>query len=60
MVFILFLLKQAKEIIGSTLLIRSDDIPELQEGEFYTPHLVGMRVILKVFFLSIFAITILY
>ena len=39
---------QARQLVGSTLLVREDDRPELDEGEFYTRDLVGMRVILKV------------
>ncbi|KAJ3704351.1 hypothetical protein LUZ61_008056 [Rhynchospora tenuis] len=39
--------EEANNIVGSALLIRSDDRPELGEGEFYTPDLIGMRVILK-------------
>lgn len=39
---------QAKQLVGSTLLVREEDRPELDEGEFYTPDLVGMRVVLKV------------
>ncbi|KAJ7968847.1 RimM protein [Quillaja saponaria] len=38
---------QAKLLIGSTLLVKEDDRPELQEDEFYTRDLVGMRVFLK-------------
>lgn len=38
---------QAKQLVGSTLLVRDDDRPELEEGEFYTRDLVGMKVILK-------------
>ncbi|CAI0560814.1 unnamed protein product [Linum tenue] len=38
---------KAKQLIGSALLVREDDRPELEEGEFYTRDLVGMRVILK-------------
>ncbi|KAM4101115.1 hypothetical protein ACJW30_05G118900 [Castanea mollissima] len=38
---------QAKQLVGSTLLVREEDRPELDEGEFYTPDLVGMRVVLK-------------
>ncbi|KAJ4768787.1 Ribosome maturation factor RimM [Rhynchospora pubera] len=40
-------IEEANNIVGSALLIGSDDRPELHEGEFYTPDLVGMRVILK-------------
>ncbi|KAG0459878.1 hypothetical protein HPP92_023006 [Vanilla planifolia] len=38
---------QAKQIVGSTLLIKEEDRPELEEDAFYTHDLVGMRVILK-------------
>ncbi|PKI37759.1 hypothetical protein CRG98_041840 [Punica granatum] len=38
---------QAKQLIGSTLLVAKRDRPELDEGEFYTHDLVGMRVIHK-------------
>ncbi|KAF5191498.1 Ribosome maturation factor rimm [Thalictrum thalictroides] len=38
---------QAKELVGSTLLVRKEDRPVLEEGEFYTRDLVGMKVILK-------------
>lgn len=40
---------QATQLIGSTLLVRKEDRPELEEGEFYTPDLVGMKVVLKVY-----------
>lgn len=39
---------QARQLVGSTLLVREEDRPELEQGEFYTRDLVGMRVILKV------------
>eukprot|EP00257_Ricinus_communis_P016691 XP_015574939.1 uncharacterized protein LOC8284029 [Ricinus communis] len=39
--------EQARQLVGSTLLVREDDRPELEEGDFYTRDLVGMRVILK-------------
>lgn len=39
---------QAKQLVGSTLLVREEDRPELDEGEFYTRDLLGMRVVLKV------------
>lgn len=39
---------QAKQLVGSTLLVREHDRPELDEGEYYTRDLVGVRVILKV------------
>ncbi|XP_042422073.1 uncharacterized protein LOC122009831 isoform X2 [Zingiber officinale] len=38
---------KAKQIVGSTLLVRESDRPDLEEGEFYTRDLVGMRVALK-------------
>ncbi|CAN1847210.1 Ribosome maturation factor RimM [Linum perenne] len=38
---------EARQLIGSTLLAREDDRPELEEGEFYTRDLIGMRVIFK-------------
>lgn len=34
--------------MGSTILVREEDRPELEEGEFYTRDLVGMTVIIKV------------
>ncbi|RRT83086.1 hypothetical protein B296_00001933 [Ensete ventricosum] len=38
---------QAKQIVGSTFLVKEDDRPDLEEDEFYTHDLVGMRVVLK-------------
>ncbi|XP_016191296.1 uncharacterized protein LOC107632144 isoform X2 [Arachis ipaensis] len=38
---------QAKMLIGATLLVTKEDRPDLEEGEFYTHDLVGMRVFLK-------------
>ncbi|KAA8519569.1 hypothetical protein F0562_013807 [Nyssa sinensis] len=38
---------QAQQLVGSTILVTKEDRPELEEGEFYTRDLVGMRVILK-------------
>ncbi|XP_050367495.1 uncharacterized protein LOC126785875 [Argentina anserina] len=38
---------QARQLIGSTLLVREEDRPQLEDGEIYTRDLVGMRVILK-------------
>ena len=46
--FLLFLFSQAKQLVGSSLLVREDDRPELEEGEFYSRDLLGMRVTLKV------------
>lgn len=50
MYFILNLSKlyQARPLVGSTLLAREGDRPELEDGEFYTRDLVGMRVVMKV------------
>ncbi|KDP21196.1 hypothetical protein JCGZ_21667 [Jatropha curcas] len=39
--------EQARQLVGSTLLVRSDDRPVLEDGEFYSRDLVGMNVILK-------------
>ncbi|XP_072993542.1 uncharacterized protein [Typha latifolia] len=38
---------EARQIVGSTILVREGDRPELEEGDFYTLDLVGMRVVLK-------------
>ncbi|XP_030547319.1 uncharacterized protein LOC115753000 isoform X2 [Rhodamnia argentea] len=38
---------QAEKLVGAALLVREEDRPELEEGEFYTRDLVGMRVFLK-------------
>ncbi|KAK4858116.1 hypothetical protein QYF36_011284 [Acer negundo] len=38
---------QARLLVGSTLLAREGDRPELENDEFYTRDLVGMRVVLK-------------
>ncbi|PON41749.1 Translation protein, beta-barrel domain containing protein [Parasponia andersonii] len=38
---------QAKQLLGSTILVKEEERPELEEGEFYTRDLVGMRVFLK-------------
>ncbi|KAJ4845049.1 hypothetical protein Tsubulata_010844 [Turnera subulata] len=39
--------EQARQLVGSTLLVREDDKPDMEEGEFYINDLLGMRVILK-------------
>ncbi|CAJ1938428.1 unnamed protein product [Sphenostylis stenocarpa] len=39
--------EQAKMLIGATLLVTKEDRPELEEGEFYTHDLIGMRVFMK-------------
>ncbi|KAI4295369.1 hypothetical protein L6164_035423 [Bauhinia variegata] len=38
---------QAKMLIGATLVVTDEDRPELEEGEFYTHDLVGMKVVMK-------------
>lgn len=38
---------QAKQLVGSSILVRDEDRPQLEEDEFYTRDLLGMRVILK-------------
>ncbi|KAL3522627.1 hypothetical protein ACH5RR_015461 [Cinchona calisaya] len=38
---------QALKLVGSTVLVSDEDRPELEDGEFYTNDLVGMKVILK-------------
>ncbi|KAI3921861.1 hypothetical protein MKX01_005550 [Papaver californicum] len=38
---------QAKQLVGSVLFAREEDRPVLEEGEFYNPDLIGMRVLLK-------------
>ncbi|XP_047338045.1 uncharacterized protein LOC124941739 isoform X2 [Impatiens glandulifera] len=38
---------QAHLLVGSTLLVREEDKPQLEDGEFYSRDLVGMRVLLK-------------
>ncbi|KZV15868.1 hypothetical protein F511_29328, partial [Dorcoceras hygrometricum] len=39
--------EQARKLVGSTLLVTDEDRPILEEGEFYTRDLIGMKVILK-------------
>ncbi|XVF25537.1 hypothetical protein REPUB_Repub13aG0220700 [Reevesia pubescens] len=38
---------EARQLVGSTLLAEEEDRPHLEEDEFYTRDLVGMRVLLK-------------
>ncbi|XP_055804760.1 uncharacterized protein LOC129873655 isoform X2 [Solanum dulcamara] len=40
-------IEQAQKLVGSALLVKDEDRPVLEEGEFYTPDLVGMKVFLK-------------
>ncbi|KAK7359155.1 hypothetical protein VNO77_01102 [Canavalia gladiata] len=39
--------EQAKMLIGATLLVTEEDRPEIEEGEFYSNDLIGMRVFMK-------------
>ncbi|KAI3456071.1 hypothetical protein Pfo_012734 [Paulownia fortunei] len=39
--------EQAQKLVGSTILVTDEDRPVLEEGEFYTHDLIGVRVILK-------------
>ncbi|GMP73955.1 hypothetical protein CsSME_00031523 [Camellia sinensis var. sinensis] len=39
--------EQAQQLIGSTIVVTEEDKPELEEGEYYSRDLVGMRVSLK-------------
>ncbi|XP_077243434.1 uncharacterized protein LOC143883980 isoform X2 [Tasmannia lanceolata] len=38
---------KAKQFVGSTILVRESERPLFEEGQFYVPDLVGMRVVLK-------------
>ncbi|XP_060191840.1 uncharacterized protein LOC132621541 isoform X1 [Lycium barbarum] len=40
-------IEEAQKLVGSALLVKDEDRPVLEEGEFYTRDLVGMRVFLK-------------
>ncbi|KAG9146070.1 hypothetical protein Leryth_024542 [Lithospermum erythrorhizon] len=40
--------EEAQKLIGSTVLVVDEDRPVLEDDEFYTRDLVGLRVILKV------------
>jgi hypothetical protein len=44
----LLLLFQARQIVGSAILVKAGDRPEIEDDEFYSLDLVGMRVIVKV------------
>jgi len=39
---------QARQIVGSAILVKAGDRPEIEADEFYSLDLVGMRVIVKV------------
>ncbi|KAK9706904.1 hypothetical protein RND81_07G159800 [Saponaria officinalis] len=38
---------QARQLVGSTFLVKNSDRPELEDGEYYSRDLVGIRVIHK-------------
>ncbi|KAL8521039.1 hypothetical protein ACS0TY_011544 [Phlomoides rotata] len=38
---------QARKLVSSAILVRDEDRPVLEEGEFYTHDLIGMTIILK-------------
>ncbi|KAL6848675.1 hypothetical protein ACP4OV_021258 [Aristida adscensionis] len=40
-------LDEARQIVGSAILVKAGDRPEIEEDEFYSLDLVGMRVIVK-------------
>ncbi|KAK4361281.1 hypothetical protein RND71_020233 [Anisodus tanguticus] len=40
-------IEQAQKLVGSALLVKDEDRPVLEEDEFYTRDLVGMKVFLK-------------
>ncbi|KAK1698788.1 hypothetical protein QYE76_015485 [Lolium multiflorum] len=40
-------LDEARQIVGSAVLVKTDDRPEMEENEIYSLDLVGMRVIVK-------------
>nr|CAB3460710.1 unnamed protein product [Digitaria exilis] len=40
-------LDEARQIVGSAILVRTGDRPEIEDDEFYSLDLVGMRVIVK-------------
>ncbi|CAN6336793.1 unnamed protein product [Urochloa humidicola] len=40
-------LDQARQIVGSAILVKAGDRPEIEDDEFYSLDLVGMRVIVK-------------
>ena len=44
----LLLSYQARQIVGSAILVKAGDRPEIEADEFYSLDLVGMRVIVKV------------
>lgn len=37
----------ARELVGKTVWVRRDQLPSLEEGEYYWADLIGMRVYLK-------------
>ncbi|CAL4894877.1 unnamed protein product [Urochloa decumbens] len=40
-------LDEARQIVGSAILVKAEDRPEIEDDEFYSLDLVGMRVIVK-------------
>lgn len=44
----LLLYFQARQIVGSAILVKVGDRPKMEEDEIYSLDLVGMRVIVKV------------
>uniref|UniRef100_A0A804NTC6 RimM N-terminal domain-containing protein n=1 Tax=Zea mays TaxID=4577 RepID=A0A804NTC6_MAIZE len=40
-------LDEARKIVGSAVLVKARDRPEIEDDEFYSLDLVGMRVIVK-------------
>jgi hypothetical protein len=46
---------QARQIVGSAVLVKTEDRPEMEENEIYSLDLVGMRVIVKVHIYSFLA-----
>ncbi|EPS62841.1 hypothetical protein M569_11947, partial [Genlisea aurea] len=39
--------EQAQKLVGSAILVTDQDRPVLEEGDFYTHDLIGMRVVLQ-------------
>lgn len=47
-IILLLLSFQARQIVGSAILVKAGDRPEIEDDEFFSLDLVGMRVIVKV------------
>lgn len=54
--FLFMYLYQARQLVGATFLVKSIDRPELEEGEYYSRDLVGMKIIHKVWVSDAFLI----